>query len=555
MTANPASTWALNLLAELARNGLRQVVIAPGSRSQALALAAVELERRGSLTVHVRSDERVAGFLALGLSRESGRAAAVITTSGTAVANLHPAVLEAHHAGVGLLVLSADRPVEVRGTGVNQTTVQAGIFAGAVRWLDDVSVAEDPVQAADQAIRIARRAWSGARHGPAHLNVAFREPLSGEAFEAPPPPTEVPPAAAEPTVLDLSPLIGTVVIAGADAGPIAEQTARELGAPLIAEVSSGARFGPALVAAYRTLLDDVDFGGAVRRAIVFGHPTLSRQVPALLESASVEVIVVRSATADVYNPGRRAAAIVDRVRVLGPVDADPGSRAWLGRWVHTGRALREPDDPGLRAATEPQTPAQRSQYARAELAVSRAAVTREDLVDAVWRLSWPHDRLVLGSSRLIRVADDRVPGKRITVHANRGLAGIDGTIATALGVALESQRPENSGAAGITRVLLGDLTALHDSGALQLPPGSSPRIQVIVGNDGGGTIFDTLEVTETADHADIDRVLYTPQAVDFAALAAAYGWHYRRAGTRGELEQVLTAPTVAPTLIEIPLPR
>lgn len=555
MTANPASTWALNLLAELARSGLRQVVIAPGSRSQALALAAVELERRGSLTVHVRSDERVAGFLALGLSRESGLAAAVITTSGTAVANLHPAVLEAHHAGVGLLVLSADRPEEVRGTGVNQTTVQAGIFAGAVRWLDDVSVAEDPVQAADEAIRIARRAWSGARHGPAHLNVAFREPLSGEAFEAQPPPDEPSPAAAEPTVLDLSPLIGTVVIAGADAGPIAEQTARDLGAPLIAEVSSGARFGPALVAAYRTLLDDIDFGGAVRRAIVFGHPTLSRQVPALLESASVEVIIVRSATADVYNPGRRAAAIVDRVRVLNTVDAAPGSRAWLGRWVHTGRVLREPDGAGLPTATEPQTPAQRSQYARAELAVSRAAVTREDLVEAVWRLSWPHDRLVLGSSRLIRVADDRVPGKRITVHANRGLAGIDGTISTALGVALESQRPGNSGAAGITRVLLGDLTALHDSGALQLPPGISPRIQVIVGNDGGGTIFDTLEVTETADRADIDRVLYTPQAVDFAALAAAYGWHYRRADTRGELEQVLTAPTAAPTLIEIPLPR
>ena len=555
MTANPASTWALNLLAELARNGLRQVVIAPGSRSQALALAALELERRGSLTVHVRSDERVAGFLALGLSRESGRAAAVVTTSGTAVANLHPAVLEAHHAGVGLLVLSADRPEEARGTGVNQTTVQAGIFAGAMRWQDDVSVAADPVQAADQAIRIARRAWSGARRGPAHLNVAFLEPLSGEAIEAQPSPADPAPVAAEPTVLDLSPLIGTVVIAGADAGPIAEQTARELGAPLIAEVSSGARFGPALVAAYRSLLDDADFGGAVRRAIVFGHPTLSRQVPALLESGSVEVIIVRSSTADVYNPGRRAAAIVDRVRVPGPVDADPEARAWLGSWVHTGRALREPDGTGLPTATEPQTPAQRSQYARAELAVSRAAVTREDLVDAVWRLTWPHDRLVLGSSRLIRVADDRVPGKRITVHANRGLAGIDGTIATALGVALESQGPENSGAAGITRVLLGDLTALHDSGALQLPPGSSPRIQVIVGNDGGGTIFDTLEVTETADRADIDRVLYTPQVVDFAALAAAYGWHYRRAGTRGELEQVLTAPTIAPTLIEIPLPR
>jgi len=479
-----------------------------------------------------------------------------VTTSGTAVANLLPAVLEAHHAGVPLLIITADRPPELRGIGANQATVQPGIFATAVRWQQDVQTPDSATEAALAAAAIARSAWLGSQAGPAHLNVGFRNPLSGPALPVLPEAAAEPVAASDPgEVIELVPAVGTVVIAGADAGPIAEESARALGAPLMAEVSSGAHFGPNLVVAYRTLLAEPEFGDAVQRAIVFGHPTLSRQVPAVLQRDGVEVIVVRGTGADDYNPGRRA-RIVDGIRVTGPIDSSTEGRAWLGRWVHTSRALRAPAATGLPPATEPQTPITTSRFARAELAASRASVTREDLTEAVWRLTWPHDRLVLGSSRLIRVADDTVPGKRITVHANRGLAGIDGTIATALGVAIESQRPENPGATGITRVLLGDLAALHDSGALQLVPGAPvPRIQVIVGNDGGGTIFDTLEVAGTAAAADVDRVLYTPQAVDFAGLAAAYGWEYRRAANRGELEQVLTAPTAGAVLIEVPLAR
>jgi 2-succinyl-5-enolpyruvyl-6-hydroxy-3-cyclohexene-1-carboxylate synthase len=171
------------------------------------------------------------------------------------------------------------------------------------------------------------------------------------------------------------------------------------------------------------------------------------------------------------------------------------------------------------------------------------------LVEAAWRATWPHDRLVLGASRLIREADSWVPGKRIPVHSNRGLAGIDGTISTAIGMALGTETE------GTTRVLLGDLAALHDAGGMSFGVGEPrPRIQVIVGNDGGGTIFDGLEVAATAPQDALDRVLLTPQSVDFAALAAAYGWTYIRATNRGELDQALTA-SVAPTLIEVPLPR
>jgi len=193
---------------------------------------------------------------------------------------------------------------------------------------------------------------------------------------------------------------------------------------------------------------------------------------------------------------------------------------------------------------------------KAEFAAMKAPVTRAILADAVWRASWPHDRLVLGASRLIRELDTRVTGKKIPVHANRGLAGIDGTVATALGIALASQAGSAPRSTGTTRLLVGDVTLLHDAGSLLIAPGEArPRIQVIVGNDGGGTIFDGLEVAATAAPAAIDRVLFTPQQVDLEALATAYGWAYTRAATRSTLESALTAPVSGPTLLEVPLAR
>jgi 2-succinyl-5-enolpyruvyl-6-hydroxy-3-cyclohexene-1-carboxylate synthase len=180
------------------------------------------------------------------------------------------------------------------------------------------------------------------------------------------------------------------------------------------------------------------------------------------------------------------------------------------------------------------------------------------LAEALWRFTWPHDRLVLGASRLIRDADRIVPGKRIRVHANRGLAGIDGTIATAIGIALASRAAADAAgeASGVTRVLLGDLALLHDAGALLRVDGETPpQVQLVVGNDGGGTIFDGLEVASTAPAASLDRVMYTPQRVDIAALASAYGWPHRVVRTRGELDQALSAPPVGPSILEVPLAR
>ncbi|CAH0151752.1 2-succinyl-5-enolpyruvyl-6-hydroxy-3-cyclohexene-1-carboxylate synthase [Microbacterium oxydans] len=557
MTDSAASDAAASLIAELIAHGVRDLVLSPGSRSQALALAAVHAADTGALRVHVRIDERVAGFTALGLSRETGVPTAVLCTSGTAVANLLPATMEAFHSGIPLLLLTADRPPELRGVGANQATVQPGMFAAWVRAELDAPVpdADAPdawagLGAQSVAVALGADAERGVPGvaGPVHLNLPSREPLSGTAAEVPLVPGPTPRIDAhEAFILERGPR--TVVIAGADAGPIAEEIAHAGSWPLIAEIVSGARFGRQIVHGYRELLRRDELGGRVERAVVLGHPTLSREVTALLSNAAVEVVAVRHGGEEL-NLNHRTRAVASVAVAEGAAD-----REWLGAWLGVSAQLavdlseHAPDQDGL-ASTHF---AARRDAVKAELDAVRRPLDRALLVDSVWRATWPHDRLMFGSSRLVRVADGVLGGKKVPVHANRGLAGIDGTIATATGIALASQA---SGTPGITRVLLGDLAFLHDVGALLLPPDEpEPRLQVIVGNDGGGTIFDGLEVAGSAAKADLDRAFYTPHAVRLEQLAIAYGWEYRRVTTRTALDQVLTSPFGGRQLIEVPLPR
>lgn len=595
-SAAPATDAAAALLGRLVELGVRHIVVSPGSRSQALALVAAELEARGAASVHVRIDERVAGFTALGIGRESGMPAVVLCTSGTAVANLLPAALEAHHAGVPLLLLTADRPPELRGVGANQTTRQPGMFAPSVRFETDLPVPDevDEEGTGEQSAmlrRVADEAMAAAlgagtrQAGPVHLNLPYREPLAGELpgwlgmptvelAAAAPGPDDAPAAPApeqgpsgalyqggggigesdlpsdpdlDPHVLERGPR--TVVVAGADAGAAAEALAHAGGWPLVAEIVSGARFGRNLVHGYRALLADAKLGGRIERAIVFGHPTLSREVTAFLSRPDVEVYAVRG-PGEPLNLNDATTAVDAVIVAVGDQD-----REWFGAWMRASRAAAvdlapaAPDADALASAV----PSERLGALAAELDVLRAPIDRAALVDAVWRATWPHDRLLFASSRLVRVADQLLAGKKVPVHANRGLAGIDGTIATGLGIALTSQA---AGGPGLTRVVIGDLALLHDVGALLLPAGEQePRIQVIVGNDGGGTIFDGLEVAQTASAAAMDRVLYTPQDVRVDLLAAAYGWEYVRATTRTELDQALVAPVTGRQLIEVALAR
>ena len=613
----PASVFAIELIAGFVRHGVTDIVVCPGSRSQALALAAATAERVGAVRLHVRIDERSAGFFALGIARETGIPAPVIVTSGSAVANLFPAAMEANEGRVPFIALTADRPQESRGIRMSQTTEQAHAFASAARlsldvpapeWGDDGDivretthvegsgrVSRDPAVLAATALSAATGFMGERPPGPVQLNLAFREPLSGtagfdemiaEGFEAAAEEAAEQRAAGSRAITDpgvraaadgfetrlafegddVYELAGdalTVVVAGAGAGDQAEAFAHMAGLPLIAEVVSGARFGREAIACYAEVLDAPSLegghalGALVERAIVFGHPTLTRQIPALLKRDDVEVVVVDPyGEADHYDPARSASVVRD-ARIA--VDYDPRRmRRWLGEWVMADRALQAArstvHEPDLAAAKQTGYK-ERNAYARAEVATMREPVTRELLVESVWRASWPHDRLVLAASRLVRVLDGFAPARKIRVHANRGLAGIDGTVALALGVAAASQGDADPvAAAGTTRAIIGDLALIHDAGSLALAPGEAmPRVQLFVGNDGGGTIFDGLEVAASADPEAYARVMRTPQQVDLAQLAAAYGWAYRLVATRGELAALLTEPVTGPCLIEVPL--
>lgn len=541
-----AAPYADRLVAALAAAGVADIVVSPGSRSQAIALAAARLARDGAVALHVRIDERSAAFLALGLARESGAPAAIVVTSGTAVANLHPAMLEAHHSDVPLIAISADRPSELQGIRANQTANQPGIFGDAARVVLDLSAdaLHDPEGDAVAAVRAAL-GWRGepggeamAAHtepGPVQLNIAFREPLSGGDAAVGPAVARVdrPPM---PTAT-LEPAPRTVVIAGADAGPAAVDLAEAIGAPLIAEPTSGARFGPMLVPHGRDVIPQL--GDEVRRVVVVGHPTLARSVTGLIRRPDVEVVTIGRAEQDNVRGTGAGAVLAGRIAV---VEADEPDRGWVDRWIAAGRALAVERD----REVGPDSRLPRADYARAELAEGRIRISRRDLVTAVWDRTWPHDRLVVAASRLIRELDAFAGPKAVTARANRGLAGIDGTVSTASGVAIVHER---EGAGGITRLLIGDLALLHDAGGLNVPPGEPrPQLQIIVGNDRGGSLFELLEVAGSADPADFARVQRTPHDVDLQQLAAAYGWAYERVVDRAGLRRALSQST--PGIIE-----
>lgn len=533
--AATAAAYADRLLASLAAAGAPDVVVCPGSRSQALALAAARLDREGALHLHVRVDERAAAFLALGLARETGRPAAIVVTSGTAVANLHPAMLEAHHADVPLIAITADRPAELQGIRANQTARQPGIFGDAARVVLDVDAdaLTDPEGDAERAVRAAL-GWREGAHtepGPVQLNVALREPLSGGevAVASPVARVERPPLGT--SALRAAPR--TVVIAGADAGEGAAALAEAIGAPLVAEPTSRARTGPHAVPHGRDVL--AALGAEAERVVVVGHPTLARASAALLRREDLEVVVIGRAGQDNVRGGGATTVLTGRVEVEPVDDPDaPGYADWTARWVRAGRELAAARD----VEPAPDSEQGRAAYARAELAEGRLPITRRDLVTAVWDRTWPHDRLVVAASRLIRELDAHAQPKAVVAHANRGLAGIDGTVATASGVALAHAREQ---AGGCTRLLIGDLALLHDAGGLLVPPGEErPMLQIIVGDDRGGSLFDLLEVAGTAHAGDFERVQRTPQDVDLAHLAAAYGWPHERVTDRAGLRRALS---------------
>ena len=561
---------AIHVLRGLLAAGVREVVLSPGSRSAPLALALHAADAAGDVRLHVRLDERSAGFLALGLTVGSRSPVAVVMTSGTAVGNLLPAVMEAHHAGRPLIVVSADRPASLRATGANQTTWQDGIF-GVFAPTVDVAV-DASHDAVSQAVTQA-----GLRLGPSHLNVQFDAPLlpdpgmpwwpglldasdpldpsdlvdsssartSGGSLE------EVP-LGAEAVTLVAGPR--TVVLAGDDAGSAARVLAESAGVPLLAEPTSGSRAGDHAIRTYRLLLGTA-LGAAIERVIVIGHPTLSRPVTALLSRPDIALYAVRTRTGVATDPARRA-IILDVPPALTPalpLGQTPGlapdaDAKWLTAWQAADAALAERVDAHVEAL-----PDLHALHVAAEVSAALS----------------PGQSLVVGSSNPIRDLDLMLPpyrpGEHRLVVANRGLAGIDGTVSTAIGVALGRAgripppgrgippSPEDGGIPrpGRSLAVMGDLTFLHDSGGLLIGPDEPrPDLTIVVVNDDGGSIFALLEQGTPDYAAAFERVFATPVHADLEALAGASHTAYRRVESRVELREALSETATGPLVIE-----
>ncbi|MGW1340294.1 2-succinyl-5-enolpyruvyl-6-hydroxy-3-cyclohexene-1-carboxylic-acid synthase [Kribbella sp. NPDC002412] len=517
---NPSTAFATVVVDELIRNGVREAVVAPGSRSAPLALALAAADRDGRLRLHVRIDERTAGFLAIGLIRGTGLPVPVVTTSGTAVANLHPAVLEASHSGLPLIVLSADRPPALRGSGANQTTDQLKVFGSAVRLFHEMGTPVREVgQVAYWRSQVARAVANavGARSadpGPVQLNCPLAEPLvPTDGPEWPEsldgrssgPWTAVHAAAGQPSAVQPGPK--TVVVAGDGASQAARLAAEAGQWPLFAEPSSRARTGPSVISAYRLLLQANSLAAEIERILVYGHPTLSRPIAKLLARPDVEVIVV--SPAGLWpDPARRASSVVTGLEVAGADTTD-----WLERWQHADQLARPVIDKAL-----------------------ADGLTGPGIAAIVGEAVGADGMLVVASSNPVRDLD-LAPVVPIRTIANRGLAGIDGTVSTAVGAALAN--------AGPTYALIGDLAFLHDANGLIIGPDEArPDLRIIVVNDNGGGIFSTLEQGDPTHATHFERVFGTPHNTDLSALCAATNTPYTLAETPDALRTALS-PTVA----------
>ena len=548
---NPSTAFGIAFCDELARCGLREVVIAPGSRSTPLAMAFFDLERQGRVRLHVRIDERSASFTALGLAKASRRPAAVLCTSGTAAANFHPAVIEADESGVPLLALTADRPPELRSAGANQAIDQIKLFGGAVRWFCEAGVPEPRPGAAAYWRSLACQAWAqatgsaGGLPGPVHLNLALRDPLTPELpgaaeqgwpesldgrpdgspwtrFHGPGGPGGYGGAGSPPVIGGVTGGVappgeielpwterGVVVCGDGDYDAAAlVQLAEQAGWPVLAEPSSGARRGPNALPAYQYLLATPEFVAGHRPDVLVsaGRPGLSRAQGAFLGGPAGRHVVIGQGPGRWADPQRAATDVAAGLRLSGL----PGATAWLREWRRADDAARRAVDAVLdqgESVTEPRL--------------------ARDLV-----LGVPEDTLLwTGSSMPVRDIDFHgVPRADLRIMASRGASGIDGTVSAAIGAALAHGGPAFA--------LVGDLAFLHDAAGLALGP-DEPRPDlclIVVNNDGGG-IFSTLE--QAAFTGSFERLFGTPHRAGLDQLTAAFGLPYQRLEQPEDLDKAL----------------
>lgn len=488
---NVQATFAATLFDEWARAGVQHVVVSPGSRSTPLALAAA---RQPRVQVHVVLDERVAGFFAVGLALSTGRPAVVVTTSGTAAVELHPAVVEADLAGVPMIICTADRPPELHHVGAPQTVPQRLLYAEAVRWAFEPGVPDAAGAGAWRSLAARAFAEATADPGPVHLNLAFRDPLTGDAGGLPPgrpdgSPWHVVDAAVSPAAPPLPSGARGVIVAGAGTGDPAavHALADAMQWPVLADPRSGCRVPR------RTTIAAAD---AILRAHRFepefvlrvGAPWASKVLNQWLASLGVEQWL--------YEPHRRwrdPERVVSRLLGALPSAGDaPAPPDWLSSWAAAESAAQSAIDAA----------------AAGEAAIARDLV--RGLPDGA--------NLVVSSSMPVRDVEwYAAPREGIRVFANRGANGIDGVLSTALGVA--------AGSPGVPTVaLVGDLAFVHDVGALALAA-RRPDLDctfVVVDNQGGG-IFSFLPQAHELSASEFEQLFGTPHALNIEAIAHAFG--------------------------------
>jgi 2-succinyl-5-enolpyruvyl-6-hydroxy-3-cyclohexene-1-carboxylate synthase len=552
---NPSTAEAEVVVDELIRCGVTDAVLCPGSRNAPLSFALHRAQRSGRIRLHVRIDERTGAFLALGLALRSGRAVPVTCTSGTAAANLHPAVLEASYAGVSLLALTADRPPELVGTGANQTIVQAGLFGAAPRLSVTLPLARSGVgpggQMAFWRAEVARAVGvalglAGGRAGPVHLNLPFAEPLVPDAEDggvADPlegrrggvPWTDfasgrtgASTTSADVEPLPLDPSAPTLVLAGAVPPGSAPRLPADLGAPVVAEPHSplwprALRSGPWLLGS--PALEQ----RPPAQVLLHGRPTLHRSLARLIADPEVAVYAVAGTVGATGPDGGELPASVRAVGVPPPL-RPPAD--WCERWARADTAAAAALD---RALAEPATPT--------GLRLAAALVTA--LPDGAL--------LLLGSSNPVRdVSLAARPRAGVTVLSNRGVAGIDGTVSTATGAAMAHA----AAGGGPGYALLGDLTVLHDLTGLVVGPDEPvPELTLVVLNDRGGGVFSLLEQGAPAYADSFERLFGTPHAVRLDALCAGLGVGHRRLDDVAELASALDSGSRGVRVLEVPADR
>lgn len=535
-SADVAVTFCATLIDEWVGAGVGDVVVAPGSRSTPFALAALADSR---VRVHTHIDERSAAFMALGLGRATGRPAPVVTTSGTAAVNLHPAVVEAHHAAVPMLLCTCDRPPELRGRSAPQTIDQRELYGSSLRAFLEPGVPRDSKAGSwrSTAMEAVRRAC-GTVPGPVQVNLAFAEPLVGSAGALPGPDEEPDRVTADerlPTADVVSTIVSGgrgVIVTGAGATGTASilRLGARLGWPVLADPLSGCRVDEAgVIGAFDLILGTPGVGPDLRADTVlrFGAPPASKALAQWGETAGAEVVVS-----------------------VGPEPSDPTGRAtWaLGAPDVAATALLEAVEPGS-------VPAWRARWARAERAAQSALddafegqpLTEPEVARMVVAAPPPDAALVVSSSMPVRDTESfGRPRAGLTVHANRGANGIDGVTSTAVGVALGG-RP--------TFALLGDLAFLHDTnGLLGLSERDVDLSLVVVDNDGGG-IFSFLSQARELPTSEFERAWGTPHGLDLVAVARAHGTEASLTATRADLGAWLASGASGPRVAVVPSDR